>query len=71
MLKISNGRQRRMVITPDAHKELALKLQNSSDHLLGNNDALQWVETQYVKEFKYNTLRSYMKRNFGSKLKVP
>jgi hypothetical protein len=32
---------------------------------------LQWVETQYGKKIKYNTLRTYMKRHFGSKLKVP
>lgn len=71
MLKISNGGKRRMVITPDMHKGLALKLQNSSDPLLGYNEALQWVETQYGKKVKYNTLRTYMKRHFGSKLKVP
>ena len=71
MLKISNGGKRRMVITSDVHKGLASKLQNSSDPLLGYNDALLWVETQYGKTFKYNTLRTYMIRHFGSKLKVP
>ena len=71
MLKISNGGKRRMVITPDIHKGLEAKLQNSSDPLLGYNDALQWVELEYGKRFKYNTLRCYMKRHFGSKLKVP
>lgn len=71
MLKISNGGKRRMVITPDIHASLASKLENSSDPLLGYNDALQWVETQFDRKFKYNTLRTYMKRHFGSKLKVP
>lgn len=71
MLKISNGGKRRMVITPDVHKGLEVKLKNSSDPLLGYNDALAWVEIHYGKRFKYNTLRTYMKRHFGSKLKIP
>jgi transposase len=65
MLKISNGGKRRMVITPDVHAGLAIKLQNSSDSLLGYNDAFQWVEIQYGIKVKYNTLRTYMKRHFG------
>ena len=71
MLKISNGGKRRMVITPDIHKGLEEKLNNSSDPLLGYNDALAWVDLHYGKRFKYNTLRTYMKRHFGSKLKAP
>lgn len=71
MLKISNGGKRRMVITPDIHKGLEDKLKNSSDPLLGYNDAVAWVELHHGKRFKYNTLRTYMKRHFGSKLKIP
>jgi transposase len=71
LLKISNGGKRRMVITPDVHAGLEDKLKNSSDPLLGYNDALAWVELHYGKRFKYNTLRTYMKRHFGSKLKTP
>lgn len=71
MLKISNGGKRRMVITPNIHQGLEVKLKNSSDPLLGYNDALAWVELNYEKRFKYNTLRTYMKRHFGSKLKIP
>jgi transposase len=71
MLKISNGGKRRMVITPEVHKGLEKKLKDSSNPLLGYNDAVQWVALEYGKHFKYNTLRTYMKRNFGSKLKVP
>ena len=71
MLKISNGGKRRMLVMPDVHTGLEEKLKNSSDPLLGYNDALAWVELQYGKRFKYNTLRTYMKRHFGSKLKTP
>jgi transposase len=71
MLNISNGGKRRMVVTPDVHKGLEEKLKNSSDPLLGYNEALAWVEVHYGKRFKYNTLRTYMKRHFGSKLKIP
>lgn len=71
MLKISNGGKRRMVITPDVHKGIELKLKNSSNPLLGYNDAIQWVQIEFGKTFKYNTLRTYMIRHFGSKLKVP
>jgi transposase len=71
MRKISNGGKRRMVVTPDVHKGLETKLKNSSEPLMGYNEALSWVEEQYGKRFKYNTLRSYMIRHFGSKLKTP
>jgi transposase len=71
MLKISNGGKRRMVVTPDIHIGLEEKLKNSSDPLLGYNDALAWVELHYGMRFKYNTLRTYMKRHFSSKLKIP
>tara|TARA_R110000868_G_scaffold97876_1_gene269299 strand:- start:16644 stop:16907 length:264 start_codon:yes stop_codon:yes gene_type:complete len=59
-----------MVVTPETHKGLEQKLNDSTAPLSGYNDALRWVEFEYGKRFKYNTLRSYMKRLFGSKLKV-
>lgn len=71
LLKISNGGKRRMVVSPEVHQGLASKLNNSSDPLLGYTDAIAWVKEHYDITLKYNTLRTYMKRHFGTKLKVP
>lgn len=71
MLKISNGGLRRKSITKDVHQGLEEKLQDSTNPLLGYFDAQQWVKEIYSIEYKYNTLRTYMIRNFKTKLKTP
>lgn len=71
MLKISNGGARRKSITKEVHQGLEAKLQDSKYPLQGYKDAALWVFENYGIEYKYNTLRTYMKRNFGTKLKTP
>lgn len=71
MLKISSGGKRRGVVSKQIHKELEEKLKDSSNPLIGYHGAQRWVKEEHGEEIKYNTLRTYMKRNFGSKLKVP
>jgi len=71
MLTISNGGKRREVITSSMHQALEEKLNDSSTPLLGYWDAVIWVEEQFGQKIKYQTLRSYMKKNFGTKLKMP
>ena len=71
LLIISNGGKRREVVTKDIHEGLQVKLNNSTDPLLSYNHAVEWVKSQYNIAIKYNTLRTYMKRHFGTKLKTP
>jgi len=67
----SQGGKRRGVISKQIHKALSDKLHDSTTPLLGYNHAVEWVKEQYGVTLKYNTLRTYMKRHFGTKLKVP
>ena len=71
MLVISNGGKRREVVPRRIHKDLEAKLNNSTDPLLSYNEAVEWVKKEFNIELKYNTLRMYLNRNFGSKLKSP
>lgn len=71
MLVISNGGKRREVVPSRIHKDLEAKLNNSTDPLLSYKEAVEWVKKEFNIELKYNTLRMYLIRNFGSKLKSP
>lgn len=71
MLKISNGGKRREVVTCDIHDALKIKLNDSHNPLQGYTDAVLWVEHKFNRKIKYNTLRTYMIKQFGSKLKSP
>mgnify|MGYP000285959294 CR=1 FL=1 len=71
MLKISNGGKRREVVTGDIHDALKIKLNDSNNPFQGYTDAVLWVEHKFNRKIKYNTLRTYMIKQFGSKLKSP
>lgn len=71
MLDISSGGLRNHSSLEVIHKELEDKLNNSRDPLLGYWDAVSWVRDNFGIEVKYNTLRTYLIRNFKTKLKSP
>lgn len=71
MLTISNGGVRRNSVPKEVHQGLEKKVYNSSDPFLGYWDAVLWVKATYGIDLKYNTLRSYLIRNFKTKLKEP
>lgn len=71
MLIISNGGKRRETVPRHIHENLKSKLNNSADPLLSYTDAVEWVKKEFNIELKYNTLRTYLIRHFGSKLKSP
>ena len=71
LLKISGGGKRRESIPASIHKKIEKKLQDSTAPLQGYTDAVQWIEQEFGYEIKYHTLRAFMKRNFGTKLKTP
>jgi transposase len=71
MLKISNGGKRREVITAEHRPIIEAKLNDSTNPFKGYKDAQLWFIQEHGLEFKYQTLRTYMIREFGSKLKAP
>ncbi|MFT5602686.1 MAG: hypothetical protein ACI9N1_002945, partial [Flavobacteriales bacterium] len=37
----------------------------------GYNDAVLWIKQEFGYDLKYHTVRAFMIRNFGTKLKTP
>ncbi len=57
-------------ITTEEHKLIEQKLHDPKNGLRGYVELLTWVETEFKKTIKYNTLLKYATRHFGSKIKV-
>lgn len=58
------------VFTKEEHDAIAGKLKDPKNGLRGYTELLDWVEKEFKKEVKYNTLLKYSRRNFGSRVKV-
>lgn len=58
------------VISKEAHEQIRIKLHNPQGAFTSFKDLQQWVDTHFVKGINYNSLRHYVKRHFGAKLKV-
>lgn len=58
------------VISKEAHEQIRLKLNNPEGAFTSFKDLQQWVDTNFIKGINYNSLRHYVKKNFGAKLKV-
>lgn len=71
LLSIQSGKNTNTKISNEVHELIEKKLQNLEDPLLGYKDAVNWVYKKTGTRINYHTLRGYMKRHFGSKLKVP
>jgi len=59
------------IITPAAHKKIGLKLTSPEAAFTSYKQLHEWVEKHLVEGVNYNSLRHYVKRHFGAKLKVP
>lgn len=71
LLKDDRGGYKPSLITADAHKKIELKLNSTEAAFSSYKQLHDWVMKEFTKEIKYNSLRHYVKRNFGAKLKVP
>jgi transposase len=71
LLKISGGGKRRETVPGSIHKAIGDKLNDSNAPLQGYNDAVLWIKQEFGYELKYHTVRAFMIRNFGTKLKTP
>lgn len=57
-------------ITAEEHILIEKKLKDPNNGLRGYVELLNWIETEFKKIIKYNTLLKYSIRHFGSKVKV-
>jgi transposase len=58
------------VISKEVHEQIRLKLNNPEGAFTSFKDLQHWVDSHFIKGINYNSLRHYVKRNFGAKLKV-
>lgn len=58
------------VISKETHEQIRLKLNNPEGAFTSFKDLQQWVDVNFKKGINYNSLRHYVKRHFGAKLKV-
>ncbi len=69
--KIHSGGNKKSFISSELHDALEKKVHDSKDPLLGYKDAVEWVKKNFNQDIKYNTLRTYLIRNFKTKKKHP
>ena len=60
---------RRSIISKAEHKKLEAKLKDPKNELRGYTALQTWVEEEFNKRIKYNTLLKYAMRHFQSKNK--
>ena len=70
LLRHSKTGFRPSVFTKDEHTRIEKKLKDPKNGLRGYVELLDWVESEFKKQIKYNTLLKYSIKNFGSKVKV-
>ena len=59
------------IVTSTAHKKIGIKLSSPEAAFTSYKQLHEWVEKHLIKGVNYNSLRHYVKRHFGAKLKVP
>lgn len=58
------------IISKEVHEQIRIKLHNPEGAFTSFKDLQQWVDEKFKKGINYNSLRHYVKRHFGAKLKV-
>lgn len=58
------------ILSKEEHLAIEKKLNDSKNGLRGYVELLDWVESSFKKEIKYNTLLKYTNREFGASVKV-
>jgi hypothetical protein len=70
ILKHNKTGFRPSVFTKEEHLSIEKKLKDPKNGLRGYVELLNWIENEFKKQIKYNTLLKYSIKNFGSKVKV-
>jgi transposase len=58
------------MISKETHEQIRVKLNNPQGAFTSFKDLQYWVDSHFVKGVNYNSLRHYVKKHFGAKLKV-
>jgi transposase len=59
------------VISADLHQAIEKRLHSAKDAFTSYIDLMQWITDNYMSQgINYQTINSYVKRNFGAKIKV-
>lgn len=66
--KKNSGRPK--ILTAKEHKAIEKKLHDPQNGLRGYIELLNWIENEFKKTMKYNTLLKYANREFGASVKV-
>lgn len=61
---------KKSVFTAEEHQAMEQKLKDPKGGLRGYVELLAWVEKEFKKQVKYNTLLKYSIKHFGTKIKV-
>ena len=70
LMKHTKNEGRPTILTDDEREAIKTKLHDSNNGLRGYVELLDWVESTFKKEMKYNTLLKYANREFGASVKV-
>lgn len=58
------------ILSKEEHQAIKIKLHDSKNGLRGYVELLEWIETTFKKQMKYNTLLKYTNREFNASVKV-
>ena len=70
LLADRRGADKRSGITAEQKQKIAAKLSNPTDAFRSYVEAQVWLKTELGIEKEYHAVNKYLKRNFGTKLKV-
>lgn len=70
LLNYTKHTGRTPILTSQEHKKVESKLKDPRNGLRGYIELQTWIENEFNKPIKYNTLLKYSIRKFGSKVKV-
>jgi len=70
LLQEGRGGKRHGALNEDQKKELQKKLTNPKGGFTSYKQAAEWINKTFEVEMNYHAVNMYLKRNFGTKLKV-
>lgn len=70
LIKYTKNEGRPTILTDEEHQAVKAKLNDGKNGLRGYVELLDWIESTFNKEIKYNTLLKYANREFGASVKV-
>lgn len=70
LLKEGRGGKRHGALDEQQKSKLQKKLSDPKGGFTSYNQAMEWINTNFGVEMNYHAVNMYLKRNFGTKLKV-